>query len=180
MGSFHKWLHLLVPKIEIGDTDLYNVSANVLGTHDRFRSTRANDTDIAFDALVTGDAARRWSVDASGLTEIGDGTSNPDTKTWRDGASILATDSYVRIRPPDASTARAFTVLVIGESQNRVELGVNSSGVPRLAMGTGAAPLQIVGPRKTGWSTATGTAQRSTFATDTVTLTTWRERSRRL
>jgi hypothetical protein len=62
-------------------------------------------------------------------------------------------------------------------------LTVNATGVANLPAATGRLQIngtQVVGPRKTGWATATGTATRTTFDTATVTTTQLAERVKAL
>jgi len=85
----------------------------------------------------------------AGITSSGAGTlhfgpggsSAPDSRLYRSGAKTLTVDD---------TAAGAATLNVVGAIQN--------------------GGTQVVGARRTGWGAPTGTATRTTFATDTVSL----------
>ena len=95
--------------------------------------------------LVSGclfdDTADRYQVYVDGVTRWGGGSAAADVRLSRSGTKTLTIDD---------TAAGAATLNVVGAIQN--------------------GGTQVVGARQTGWGAPTGTATRTTFATDTVTL----------
>jgi orotate phosphoribosyltransferase len=90
---------------------------------------------------VFGDTYDRLNIVTSGALRWGSGAADVDTRLRRSGTKTLTIDD---------TAAGAATLNVVGAIQN--------------------GGTQVVGARATGWGAPTGTATRTTFATDTVTL----------
>jgi hypothetical protein len=133
------------------------------GQRNQFQLYVAGDTNSR--VFITGDATEQ-------AIYFGPGNVVQDTKLVRiqpgdlwligQGAATLARFNVIG----PAGTNAWYEASLAGDTNGRMQLQIGG-----LLFGPGNAALkQVVGPRRTGWTAATGTAQRGTFATDTVTL----------
>lgn len=104
-----------------GDVALYRNFAKQLRIDGSVQSGRAAATDPAFVALVSGDAANRWIMDATGKMLWGSGGTTGDVNLYRSAADVLKTD--------DTFDAAALRVAGVG-------LGTWQTYAPTIA-GTG-------------------------------------------
>jgi len=154
------------------DIALYRIGADHLRLDDRLTLQRALVSDIALSAYVAADTESRLAILASGEIQWSAGSGVQDTNLYRSAASLLKTDDnllvsgYIALGTSDTSLIRDGVGI----------LRVAASGVSatlRLEGIAGALQVnnvQVVSARRTGWTAATGTETRSTFATSTVTL----------
>jgi hypothetical protein len=70
------------------DTTLSRSQANWLLTNSFFQSVRTNTTDGTFGTKIGADAISRWTVDATGRQEWGDGTAARDMFFYRQSAGL--------------------------------------------------------------------------------------------
>lgn len=114
------------------------------GTSTYLSITRGSAGVAILLGKVTGDSNERFSVGADGALYWGPGNDVTDTTLYRDSsAGILATTGYIRIRPANATTTRALTILVAGESYNRGEFGMSVAGEAQVLMGDGSATPDV-------------------------------------
>lgn len=83
-----------------GDANLYRGAAEILQTDSEFHINdnsltieRANDFNGAIHLNVVGDTDNRFTLQAGGALEWGDGTNSPDTNLYRDSDDVLKTNS---------------------------------------------------------------------------------------
>jgi hypothetical protein len=137
---------------------------------------RGATTDISLQATVTGDTAGRVNMYAGGHFKWSDGTASHDLMQERGGigqakfsANGTANASIVRVEATSGQQAWV-DLLVAGDAASRTRLR-GDTGATGLFTGPGSStPLAVVGQRQTGWTVATGTPSRATYATSTVTL----------
>lgn len=79
------------------DVNLYRRNVNELATDDMFAVIRAAAGDFAFATHVSGDANRRFYVQADGEHNWGDGTAVTDLSLWRQAPGVLRTDGSLRL-----------------------------------------------------------------------------------
>lgn len=121
-----------------------------------------------------GNASKRW------LMEFTDGamTLTNDGKPMLSAVPVADAVNGLEIAP--AATGSAPAIRAVGTDTD-VHLALTPKGtggvvVPHLRVGSN----QVVGARRTGWTAATGTATRTTFATGSVTLPQLAERVKAL
>lgn len=127
----------------------------------------------SFFVLVSGTDTQPRAVlglDASGrgMVSLGGGaTTAPDVTLYRSAAGVLnMTDAFMRI--DRAAAGGAYVARLTADTQDRIQL--RADGFLYIGPGGSTAPLQVVGTRRTGWTVATGTPSRATYATASVTL----------
>jgi len=79
------------------DTNLYRQGADILATDDSFRIYRSATTNYGLVVAVTGEAGKRFAVEAGGRLLWGDGTAAEDTTLYRSGANELGTGGGLRV-----------------------------------------------------------------------------------
>jgi hypothetical protein len=151
------------------DVNLYRAGANDLRTDDSLgvrgdTAGAARFIDLyepagaagSVRAFVAGDAQPRMrlGLTATGfpMIEAGFGTSPPDTNLYRSAADTWSTDDNLQVRGDVAGTARMLDVIApnattrmavraytLGDTEARAEVGVDATGVGRLALGPGGA-----------------------------------------
>jgi hypothetical protein len=139
---------------------------------------KAATTDIGLQATVTGDAAGRINIYAGGYIKWSDGAVTHDLMLERAGvgqakfsANGTATASIVRVEATSGQQSWV-DLIVAGDAASRTRLR-GDTGATGLFTGPGSStPLAVVGQRQTGWTVATGTPSRATYATASVTLPT--------
>jgi hypothetical protein len=79
------------------DVELFREAADILGTNDTFRSTRAAAANDALQTRVTGDTSSRFNMDADGSMSWGPGNATQDTDLVRSGVGQLSTTSALQV-----------------------------------------------------------------------------------
>ena len=174
------------------------------GTATFLQIRRTSTADGILTGDITGDTTTRFRVFADGKLEWGSGSAGRDTNLYRMAANILGTDDRFRVIGAVAGDI-SYDTHVVGDSQVRWRVqadgtmgwGLGSSSpdvflsrdntLPGLkssheiiAPGYWVGLDAVIGPARTGWAVATGTATRTTFATSTVTLPQLAERVKAL
>lgn len=94
--------------------------------------------------------------------------------TWKTGTSVSVPLQICQDLVPILTLTTAKELNITPATRVGITGSVDATGVYKIG-GT-----QVLGARKTGWTAATGTATRSTFATSTVTLSQLAERVKAL
>jgi len=94
-------------------------------------------------------------------------------QTWRANSAINNAASVLAYRFDTTNTLnQAGALLVSVQNNTAVKFTIDKDGIVNVAAGGSYSVngTKVVGARKTGWATATGTATRTTFDTASVTL----------
>lgn len=165
------------------DFNVMNPATQVIGVSVGGNSLAQSNNAIAFivNSLGTGYKWTTGFYSMDGAASIGLALGPTATSGTNVDSQTLLMQYFNGASAKKTLTMYAETnALVIGNDDTdfTLELSgyINIPAAKRYAVGTTA----VVGPRKTGWGTATGTATRTTFATGSVTLPQLAERVKAL
>lgn len=123
-----------------------------------------NPTDISKQYVLAWDPVNLalnyvpFAVDAIGNLTVAGSIAATGTITGAAGLAITGSGTF-------SGAVTAQSGLNAGPA-GVTQASLTPGGTPQLSLAT----LKVVGPRQTGWTVGTGTPQKTTFATSTVTL----------
>lgn len=154
-----------------------SAAANFTGTLTVSSTLTAQDAlFVQASAYVTG------KVDVTGGTVASSTPVLDARQTWNNGAIAFTGIKLDITNTASAATSKLIDLRVGGLPAFSVDRAGSISAGDTCSVNSAyqVSTIQVVGPRKTGWATATGTATRTTFDTATVTTAQLAERVKAL
>lgn len=166
-----------LPFTNDGDTGFYRIGANNLGV----AASGAKVVDIATTGMtIVGTFGASGNIDGAKTIR----TTGSTVPSSGSGLEFSYDGTYGRIVAYNRTGAAALPIIIGSANELQVAVTANTVGVANLdVLATGViknSGTQVLSTRKTGWTAATGTATRTTFATSTVTTAQLAERLKAL
>lgn len=117
------------------DVTLFRAAADFLRTNDAMSSMRAASSDMAFQAVVTGDSIGRLTIQASGQMDWGSGAGAADVSLSRSAANVLslASGDVLAVNGTQVVTARQTGWVVATGTASRATYATSTVTLATLA-----------------------------------------------